>query len=82
MTSTEIRASIRTFLAKKISTINEVADDVNLFESGLLNSMFAMLLVQFVEDNWSLTVEDSELSLSNFSSVDAIAKYIEGKQSK
>jgi len=82
MTNSEIRAAIRAFLAKKVSTINEVADDVNLFESGLLNSMFAMLLVQFVEENWSLTVEDSELSLGNFSSIAVMSNFVEGKLAK
>ena len=79
MSNAEYRKITREFLLKKVPRISEITDEADLFESGLVNSVFAMLLVQFVEDTWNVTVEEDELTIKNFSSVAIIAAFVEKK---
>jgi len=46
-----------------------------------VNSMFAMQLVQFVESTFGIAVENDDLELDNFRSIDALAALVERKQS-
>jgi methoxymalonate biosynthesis acyl carrier protein len=45
----------------------------------LVNSMFAMQLILFIEKEFGLTVASDELELRNFSSIDAMCAFITGK---
>jgi acyl carrier protein len=56
-----------------------VADDEDLFASGLVNSLFAMQLVLFVEKEFSIKVDNEDLDLDNFRSVSAITGFIQRK---
>ena len=78
MTTTEtIRATTLTFLEKFIHT--DVEDDEDLFASGLVNSLFAMQLVLFVEKEFNIRVENQDLDIANFRSVNAITSFIQNK---
>lgn len=78
MTNDTIKERIRTFLFKHIKT-DELSDDENLFASGLLNSLFAMQLVMFTEKEFQVKVENEDLDLKNFSTIDAIAGFVRKK---
>ena len=54
-------------------------DDEDLFASGLVNSLFAMQLVLFVEKEFSIKVENQDLDIANFKSVNAITGFIQSK---
>lgn len=77
MTTDNIRQTILTFLEQFIDV--DVADDEDLFASGLVNSLFAMQLVLFVEKEFSIKVENEDLDLANFQSVNAITGFIQHK---
>lgn len=77
MTTDTIRQTILTFLEQFIDV--DVADDEDLFASGLVNSLFAMQLVLFVEKEFSIKVENEDLDLANFRSVNAITGFIQHK---
>lgn len=74
----ENQARIREFIARHIRG-HELGDDEDIFASGFVNSMFAMQLVQFVEQQFGITVEDEDLEIANFQSVNAIAALVERK---
>lgn len=74
-----VRTQLRTFLAKHLRNL-EVDDDEDLFGSGLVNSLFAMQLVLFVESAFGLTVDNEDLDLRNFRSIDAIVGLVSRKQ--
>ncbi len=78
MTDDTIKERIRTFLFKHIKD-NELSDDENLFASGLLNSLFAMQLVMFTEKEFQVKVENEDLDLKNFSTINAIAGFVRKK---
>ena len=78
MSREDILKKTRTFLGKYVRN-REVSDDVGIFETGLVNSLFAMQLVMFVEKEFGIAVEDDDLDLANFASINAIADFVERK---
>ena len=72
------KEQIRSFLSQHIRA-NGFQDDDDLFGKGYVNSLFAMELVLFVEREFTLTVENTDLDPDNFRSVNAIAALIDRK---
>lgn len=71
---------IRAFVAAHIGE-ESVDDDVDLFASGYASSLFAVQLVMWVEQTFDLVVGAEDLDFANFSSVDAVAAFVDGKRS-
>src|SRR5690606_23974036 len=59
-----------------LSGARELGDHDDIFERGLLGSMFALRLVQAIEREFGVTVADGDLSVANFRSVDAMARLL------
>lgn len=78
-TTDENRAKIREFLARYIRDA-DLGDDDDIFERGFVNSMFAMQLVMFVERDFGVTVGDEDLDISNFNSINSIARLVGRKR--
>ena len=74
-----IASKVRQFIGRFVRD-QELKDSDDIFALGYVNSMFAMQLVQFVEKEFAITVDDADLELSNFRSVDAISSFVAGKQ--
>lgn len=78
MDAESIMNQVRKFLGQYISNI-DIDPDENLFASGLVNSLFAMQLVLFVEQGFGIQVANEDLDLENFKSLNAIAGFIQKK---
>lgn len=78
MDDTQVRERIREFIGRHVRG-HELDDDADIFGLGFVNSMFAMQLVLFVESEFGVAVEDEDLELDNFKSVNAIAGLVERK---
>jgi len=74
----EHKAKVRTFLSKYIRN-HELSDDDDIFGLGFVNSLFAMQLVMFVEREFGITVNNEDLDMENFGTVNAIVKLVEKK---
>ena len=78
----ELNNRIREFINENLLVFDDEAeftDSDNIFELGFVNSLFAMKLVSYVENNFKIKVENSDLRLDNFNSVDNIVKFINSK---
>ena len=53
--------------------------DTLLFEKGIIDSTGVLELLAFIEENFNIKVSDEELVLSNFSSINAIEKFVLSK---
>jgi acyl carrier protein len=73
----EIKDRVTQFLAPLTGA--GLVEDQNIFASGLVNSLFAMQLVLFVEKEFDLSVENDDLDLANFLSVNAITAFVRRK---
>lgn len=78
MSAAEIKTKIRAFLSKHLRN-HEPGDDDDIFAQGLVNSLFAMQLVTFIETEFGLAVENEDLEIENFSTINAIAALVERK---
>jgi acyl carrier protein len=78
MGSEDIINKIRDFLTQFISD-TDVDPDENLFASGVVNSLFAMQLVLFVEKEFGIEVANEDLDIENFKSLNAITHFVEQK---
>ncbi|WP_433364817.1 hypothetical protein [Streptosporangium sp. CA-115845] len=56
--------------------MEEISDGDDLFELGLVNSLFALQLVQFVENEFSITAEREDLDINNFCSIDTLTAFV------
>lgn len=73
------KARVREFLARFLRN-HELGDDENIFALGFVNSLFAMQLVMFVEKEFGVAVENEDLDLENFQTVNAIAGLVARKR--
>jgi len=72
------RMRLRQFLSRYF-TNHDLKDEDDFFALGYVNSLFAMQLVLFVEQEFQFTIEDQDLDLDNFRSINALVKLIERK---
>lgn len=78
MESTKIQ--IREFLSHFFRN-HILADDEDIFSLGFVNSLFAMQLVLFVETELKVSVENEDLDIDNFRTINSIASLVERKNS-
>ena len=74
----ENKARLKTFLTRYIRNY-ELKDDTDIFGGGLVNSLFAMQLITFLEKEFAITIENEDLKLDNFRTINAMAMLIEKK---
>ncbi len=64
----DTKRRIRDFLDKYLSE-KDIGEDDNFFEMGLVNSLFAMQLVTFLEGAFDIAISNDELDIDNFKSI-------------
>lgn len=62
-----------------LSDVSKVNDDTQIFESGLLDSMGLLFLIEFLKDTFKVEVNDDELNPQNFESINSIVAFVSGK---
>ncbi|WP_433654429.1 acyl carrier protein [Nocardia sp. CA-128927] len=72
---TDARSEIREFVAKRFPE-GRLQDDHDIFESGFVNSLFAMELVMFIEQRLGDRIPNDELMLDNFRTVDVMTDLV------
>jgi acyl carrier protein len=53
-----------------------ISRDVHLFDHGLINSLFVIELLSFLELRFDVRVSVEELDLESFSTVEKIARFV------
>ncbi|MET0236197.1 MAG: acyl carrier protein [Kibdelosporangium sp.] len=61
------------------ATGSRIGPDDDYFEMGLVNSLFALELVTFVEQRFGFTVEVEDLRLEHFRTVDRLTGFVAAK---
>lgn len=71
------REAIRSYIAKSASMdLNSFEDDLLIFEHGLLDSMGLLFLIDFIKEKFNIEVNDNELVVENFESVNSIVAFV------
>lgn len=55
--------------------------DMDIFEEGLVSSLFAIELMTFIEKNFAIKVTMEDLDMNNFKTINSIQSFINKKQS-
>lgn len=76
-----VRDEVRKFLSRYIR-ITEFQDDTNILDSMMVNSLFIMQLVAFVEDHFDIALDNDDIVMEHFMNINSIADLIETKQKK
>jgi acyl carrier protein len=74
----EANAKIKKFLSRFFGN-HELQEDEDIFALGFVNSMFAMQLVLFIEQEFQVTIENEDLDFDNFKTINAMTHLIERK---
>lgn len=62
------------------SNKNSINAKTLIFREGILDSMAFVLLIDFIEETFSIKASDQDLVEENFESVEAITRYINRKK--
>ena len=73
-----IKETVRRFILSSIN-VADLSDDDNLFETGLVNSLFAVQLMTFIEKTFAIEVRMEDLDIENFKSLNAAAAFVARK---
>jgi acyl carrier protein len=76
-----IEAQLRSYIDTNLVYSDELPykDDSSFLEEGLIDSMGVMELVSYVQSQFGMTVEPSEITPDNFDSIDRLASFIRRK---
>lgn len=76
-----MRERIRQFIEKNfyLAEGTAFADDASLLDLGIIDSTGVLELVSFLEESFSIRVEDDELVPANLDSVANMVAYVERK---
>ena len=80
----EIKPQIRSYIAQNILFSDngfKYDDDASFLEEGIVDSLGIMELVLFIEETFSLSVSDRDLTPANFDSVNKMANHIQNRLS-
>ena len=70
----DVATRIRNYFNSVIS--REIRDEDDIFDLGVVDSLFAMQLVLFVEKEFSITADRSDLDIRNFCSISALTNFV------
>ena len=78
----QIREQVRSFISSNffLPESEELADGSSLLDQGIIDSTGVLELILFLEETFSLTVEDSEMLPENLDSVDSITTFVTRKK--
>ena len=71
----QIKDAVRGFIATA-TAVRNIDDDADLFESGLVNSLFAVQLMTFIEKSFAVEVGVDDLDMDNFRSINATSALV------
>lgn len=82
MAETNTKQLLRDFVHQKfpLARTRHLADSDALLETGVLDSLGVLDVVHFVEQTFSVTIADDDLTPENFQSLDTIAQFVESKR--
>ena len=76
----KLKEEIKNYIIEaSLEDAKKIKDDTLIFDTGLLDSMGLLFLIEFLNENYQVEVEDEELNPENFESINSIVDFVEGK---
>jgi len=70
-----VKQVLREFILDSIN-IRNLGDDDDLFESGIVNSLFAVQWMTFIEKKFKIEIGVEDLDIQNFKSLNAATAFV------
>jgi len=75
-----MKDKIRNFIAETTFTdADTIKDETMIFDEGIFDSMGLLGLINYLESEFGIVTDDTELQEENFGSVERIAAFVERK---
>jgi methoxymalonate biosynthesis acyl carrier protein len=76
-----IKTTVKNYIGKRINLDeSELDEEMNLFDEGLVNSLFAIELMTFLEKTFEINVGMDDLDMAYYQSIDAISSFVLRKE--
>jgi acyl carrier protein len=77
----EVKEPVRAFILEYAAArgATEIKDDEELLTNKLVDSLGSFRLIAFLEENFPLTIEDTDMEPENFHTLNAIEAYVHAK---
>lgn len=76
----QIKEEVRNYLKEaSLSNSEDIKDDTLIFDSGILDSMGLLFLIEFLNEKFEVSIEDEELLPENFETVNSITEFVQRK---
>lgn len=74
----DIKEQVRAFVTSNfyVADPTGLEDNVSLLDRGIIDSTGVLEVIFFIEDTFSITVEDSEMLPNNLDSIERIANFV------
>ena len=78
---TEIKQNIKTFITENFLFGNDegLADDSSFLEEGIIDSTGVLELVNYLEEEFNISIDDEELIPENLDSINNITAFLKKK---
>lgn len=73
-----IRSRVRSFITNRFpaAAARSISDEVPLLDSGVVDSLGVLDIVGFLDAEFGMEIDDSDLSPENFASIASIAQFV------
>ena len=80
-TGLDLKTEIRKFVMENAQSkgVTEVADDMSLTDSGIIDSLGIFRLVSYLEETVGVHIGDDEILVDNFQTIEAIERFVNAK---
>lgn len=78
----DVRADVLDFLGRYADSVDDIGSDEPLISSGMFDSMVAVQLIDMIQRRYGVEVEDQDLDIANFDTLDGIQRFVESKRGK
>ena len=82
MTDVEIKAVVRNFIIENFLFDDDgsLKDETSFLDEGIIDSTGILELVEFLDEEFSITIEDEELIPENLDSINNVTGFVAGKK--
>jgi acyl carrier protein len=77
-----VEEKLRTFIDENILYTSDgypYTDETSFLDNGIVDSTSILELVAFIEEQYDISIEDSEVVPKNFDSISSLSKYVRSK---
>ncbi len=76
-----MKEDIKEYILKDLLSGNEeISTNEDLLSSGIIDSLGAMQLINFIENRFDIKIPPEDMVIENFISIDAMGEYIENRK--